>query len=619
MSGGIVINNRRKVLEVAAWSLAALLTLAAVYLHAVRMLSAGALWRDEINTLRIATLPWNEIWASLDYDSFPLAGPILVRAWSTAGLAETPTALRGFGLLVGVAVLATFWLHAWRMKCGPPLVSIALFGLSVVTIRYGDSIRSYGVGLLFILLTYIAIAEVLKDRTPVRVMLAGLAAILAVQCLYQNAILLLAIGIAGAIVAWWRKDRTTALTVLAIGAVAAVSLLPYVGPLRRAGEWSSFMGMDITLQYVGLQLKATTTQPNKYVSVAWIIAAVLAAGTTLFFSIRAILRSPDSPAQIRKRMREQRRQQQADQTEQTHAGETDLPPLASMPQEAPPLLAYATLAVGLCWLMMIIFWLDASLAPKPWYLLSLLGLAVYWFDLTLAALPLRVDLSIVARLVLGIAAGATTFYGAAENLRTQPTNAAEVARVVSERAQADDLVVVLPWHFGVSWDYYYTGQAEWTTAPPIADSTIHRFDLLKEQIEAGASLEEVFARMEQKLKAGHSVWVVGFLWPSNLRIPPALTTDDKSSFDVTQHLLRWAIEMVNFLTNHAVEVETPIELSPDFKPSKYEFLNLWRFEGWQDAPPESTDQARSANGPSAIMRSRPALKTLDIVRHRPET
>ena len=61
--------------RVAASSIARILavigTAVAIYLHILFAMNAGALWRDEVNSLEVATMrTFAEMWASLSFDSF---------------------------------------------------------------------------------------------------------------------------------------------------------------------------------------------------------------------------------------------------------------------------------------------------------------------------------------------------------------------------------------------------------------------------------------------------------------------------------------------------------------------------------------------------------------------
>ena len=66
----------------AEWALALAATLVALALHVRLFLSAGPLWRDEINTVVVATQPTLAgVWDRLEGESFPLLPYALLRLW----------------------------------------------------------------------------------------------------------------------------------------------------------------------------------------------------------------------------------------------------------------------------------------------------------------------------------------------------------------------------------------------------------------------------------------------------------------------------------------------------------------------------------------------------------
>ena len=79
------------------------------------------------------------------------------------------------------------WVASRTMDQGLPLLSLAFAGLNFTVIRYGDSIRAYGLATVFILLTMSLIWRFIEAPTMRRGLLAGMAAVLSVQTLYQNA------------------------------------------------------------------------------------------------------------------------------------------------------------------------------------------------------------------------------------------------------------------------------------------------------------------------------------------------------------------------------------------------------------------------------------------------
>ena len=58
-------------------------TLLATGLHVVFGMRVGALWRDEVNSLELATVrTLSEMWMNLDYDSFPALFFLVLRPFA---------------------------------------------------------------------------------------------------------------------------------------------------------------------------------------------------------------------------------------------------------------------------------------------------------------------------------------------------------------------------------------------------------------------------------------------------------------------------------------------------------------------------------------------------------
>ena len=96
------------------------------------LLSAGGLWRDEAAFVHLSLLPSvSKVWQNLPYDHCPILMPLVVRAWSAAGLGNTDLGLRVLGFFVGLFLLLAFWFASWTMRNGAPLLAVTLAGLDV--------------------------------------------------------------------------------------------------------------------------------------------------------------------------------------------------------------------------------------------------------------------------------------------------------------------------------------------------------------------------------------------------------------------------------------------------------------------------------------------------------
>ena len=214
-------------------------TLLAISLHIVFGMHAGALWRDEVSSLEVATMrTFAEMWSNLCFDSFPALYFLVLRGVAGVPATVSDGALRVFGVSIGLLILGTIWLNSRWLRLGFPLLSLALIGFNPMIIRYGDSIRAYGLGIALILLAMGAMWRLVESFTPGRAAIAGFSAVLSVQCLYYNSILLFAICLGAAAVTVCRRRFKETLIVLGIGGISAVTILPYVPTIQRVHLWS---------------------------------------------------------------------------------------------------------------------------------------------------------------------------------------------------------------------------------------------------------------------------------------------------------------------------------------------------------------------------------------------
>src|SRR5947208_16400871 len=221
------------------WIAAALVTLVATYLHVLFFLNAGGLWRDEVDLVNLSLLPsFSEVWQNLPHDSCPILMHLAVRAWSAAAsFGNTDASLRVLGLYVGLFLLLAFWFASWTMRNGAPLLAVTLAGLNVTMVRAGDSLRGYGLGSALAVLTLALIWRLTCRPSLAAFFCAVVVAVLSVQSLYQNAFVLFAACCGGFMLCAMERRWRDTLPILAVGAAAAVSLLPYIPLIIRAQEW----------------------------------------------------------------------------------------------------------------------------------------------------------------------------------------------------------------------------------------------------------------------------------------------------------------------------------------------------------------------------------------------
>jgi len=522
------------------WMVAILATVAAVWLHFFYLIHAGGLWRDEISVKSIATLPsLGQVWEALPHDHCPILFPSLVRIWSAAGLGTTDIGLRILGLGCGLLLLAAFWVASRTMDQGLPLLSLALAGLNFTVIRYGDSIRAYGLATGFILLTMSLIWRFIETPNMRRGLPAVMAAVLSVQTLYQNAFFLLAICIAGAVVCIRRHQPSRAIGVLSIGLPAALSLLPYVNPMRHAQSWwmVSKTGVDFT-GFMSRIADATGMMVGVWL-VLVMITALLGLGCGLI----------------------------------------KISPNETRVQQDLLLFASIALVIGLTGFGFFVKWM--GLPTQRWYYIPAMGFAVVGCDVILPRIHQAARMGV---LVIAVVVALLAYPSAQSALKQRQTNGDLVAAQISQNARPNDLIIVHPWYYGITFGHYYRGAEPWTTLPPLEDYRFHRYDLLKSKLQMTNVIEPVLKQVETTLRSGHSVWIVGSVpMPQPNEAPPAdlpPAPNGPEGWADRPYSDAWGAKFSYFLVYHITNAVTLVD--PTTNPvSSMENMPLTITSGWR--------------------------------------
>jgi hypothetical protein len=588
------------------WAAAALLSLFTVWAHGERLVHGGGLWRDEAAAVRLATLPsLRAIWRLFPHEAFPLAVPLAIR-WFSGVAGSGDGALRVFGMLVGLAVAAALWVSARATGRTLPLLSLALLAGNAPFVIFGDSLRGYGLGSLCVVLGFASLARLLLRPGPWSATAALLAMVGAVQCLLGNAALVAALCAAAALAALAapallaaaepmparegaratverrHAGRRVAFVAINVGLAAAVSLLPYAAPLMVARAWSVVVVYHPGLQRI-VQMVGATLGPAL---AAWAVLAVLAVAATAWtFSARrrpSGNRQGDAPGQAARAPISG-----ATATGSTGAEATRTPvPSPPSPSEDRPGAAdvrlFAILALVLGIAAQLLFQELLGYTPRAWYDLPLLALVACALEPLVAALC-RTPLARLARVALAIALAAAMLPYELPRLRLRMTNADLVARRLASVAAPDDLVLVSPWYYGVSFDRYYRGPASWMTLPDLPEHGIHRYDLVKAKLAAAHPIDDVLAAAQRTLSGGHRVWLVGQLrLPPPGQAPPVLppapaSPDGWHDFPYVQS---WALQLGAMLRAHAGALARVPVPSPD-PVSPLEDMTLAVAAGWR--------------------------------------
>lgn len=460
----------------AAWAAAILATAGVVCLQWVFKEHAGGLWRDEVNSVNLASMPsLADTWDNLQFDSFPIVWFLVLRAWGGLGLGSDG-GLRFLGFLIGLISLGMLWFSARRLGARVPLLCLAVFAMNTETIRRGDSIRAYGLGTILLLLALALMWEMVQSPTPWRVAAAAAASVLSVQTLYYNSVLLLAIGAGAAVVAVRRRRWKRATLPIAIGLLAGASFLPYLPTIHRLGQWNIMAKDDLTLEKLWNGARDVLGVSGHFMVWVWlglVLVALVAAGLS---QVRRLL------------------------------------PELSDEQRDRALYGGTALLVGSA--AYFVFLRTLSYGLNPWYFYAWMAFAAVLADALIGALAIR-KIWGVLRIAAVVLIVATTFRPTWQAVHVRMTNLDLVASGLNQAVAEGDLVLVSPWMYGITFSRYYHGPAPWMTIPHIADHRTHRYELVRDKMKTPDAIRDIQAAMVRTLQSGHRVWVL-----DEVRLPP---------------------------------------------------------------------------------------------------
>ena len=203
-------------------------------------------------------------------------------------------------------------------------------------------------------------------------------------------------------------------------------------------------------------------------------------------------------------------------------------------------------------------------------------------DASFAPLVLRGRALRILRLVAALMLIAVTSINTWPELQVRQTRVDRAATRLQNLAAKDDLIVVDPWEYGISFMRYYRGSAPWTTLPSLSDHRTHRYDLVKRAMIEPAAIDPILEDVAATLRSGHRVWLVGRPeFPPSAEALPRLQPPplQGSGWHAEPYMLQWSDQLSHFLQDHA-NVWVIVPLPPDEPVNRYEDLELHAFVGW---------------------------------------
>jgi len=527
------------------WAVAIALSIVVIVFHALRMSHAGALWRDEAGAVGLAMMPTaRDILQNFQHEAFPILFPFALRAY-TAIVGASDFDFRVLGMLVGMGIMGTLWLNARLVGQGLPLISLVLLGFNTFFIQWGDSIRGYGIGSGLILFTFALLVRVVEQPNWPRTAAALLAALASVHFLFQNSVLLFSICTAAITISLIRRRWRAASMVLGIGLVAALSMVPYAGPLTAAQQWTILFEYPTTLPYLWSQLAGTLASPLPFMTWVWHLLVVLAVAGVIWL--------------IWKNRTSELKEQSKD------------------------LLFICVLAMVIAIGAYYVFLEILSRATFPWHYLALIALVAVTLDCVIQFLT-KTTWMRVARLSIVIIIAGTLLVPAWQKVQVRQTNIDLVIQELEKFSSAEDFILVEPWAYGVSFNRYYRGAAHWMTLPAIADHQVHRYDLVKAKLESSNPIDDILHNVVNTLQSGNRVWVVGNIYlPQTEVAVPSLPPAPNSPWGwlAWPYVEAWSLQVNVFLLTHGIRSQF-VRIPVDGPVSELENSQLLVVQGWRD-------------------------------------
>ena len=518
------------------------LTATIVSLLLVRAFHAGGLWRDECAVVQLAGMPSiSDIFRNFQHEAFPPLFPLIVRA-HTILFGSSDLALRLFGLCVGSFLIVAFWINTRSLGDDVPLMALALTSLNTTFFVWGTTIRGYGLGSAMIVLIFGRICALLLAVDRQRIITTTLVCLFGVQVLLYNSVLLLAIGGAAVVLLLLQRRFKPALAIVGICAVAIFFLLLWVPAYLRARDWNILVRGWPTSYSLWKHFEVALGNPGYSIPALWYAIAVGLMGVFIF--------------------RLWRKQGSEQET---------------------LLVWFAILAAGTSLIGCYAFLRVLSYTTSDWYYLAFTCVVAAALDLTASILCrskwLRFCRLAVAAAVLIIAPVADW-----SAITERQTNVDLAARAVNERAAPNDLVVVVPWQFGIPFNRYYQGSARWTTIPNIEDHRVHRYDLFKAKMISDHPIDDLTESIRATLSSGNKVWLVGgLLLPPPEKAPLLLPPAPASRFkwDNRAYTTAWFQQLSVFAAIHANKIDSiALPQSQSMDINELEQTSLVVAEGW---------------------------------------
>jgi hypothetical protein len=507
-------------------------------LYTLMWFHAGGFWRDEINTLNIANSSLASLWQERNFDSYPILWFLLVKLWLYVGI--TDSSIRFLGLLMGFMTISVIWWAARTFRLSSSLLVVFLVASIPAAIQVGTSLRAYGCGIILIIASVVIFWRMIEKPSAQRIAISMLMSVLAVQCLFQNAVLLFSLGVGALASALYIRSWQVAIAVALSGMAAGVSLLPYydyifstdwVHIIRSYPDWNHMLA------------RLTDTLGGNVQLFLWVSALILTLSSAVYVCIR---------------------RQSQHCTLIIFSGTSLITALIAYP----------------------IFLKSFGLYLQPWYFLPFLAICAILLGALIDTLirpyvHLRI---IVVALVIGAAILLAPTW--VKTAQTRWTNIDLITHALNPEVDSKDFILLNSAWEGITFKRYYQGQAPWQSLPGFEGYThlVHDWARMKQAMQEPEPLADIFAPIEETLRNGGRLWLVGnfqFLkaGESFVKLPPA--PHSPYGWYLPPYERYWSQASAAFIQQNAEHVQ--LARAPDEAVNPYENLPVFVAWGWRES------------------------------------
>ena len=529
-----------KLIKYAEWAVAILLSALVLLLLFIRATHAGALWRDECDSVELSRMPsFIDIVRNLKFTSFPILFPTSVRFF-TALCGTSDAALRCFGFLVGSGLLVVAWFNA-RTRDDVPLILPALIGLNITFLTAGTWIRGYGLGSVLVTLAFGLTVLFVAEPTRFRLITMFVCYIASMQSLYFPAALIPAFLIAGFLVCRLRGQTKWAFELCVVATICALSYIPKILTYFEIRNWVLALHRATKPGELWHEFVLACGGASRVVPWIWIALIAMSIGGSIWIIAEKSRRDSVSAS----------------------------------------VFVFAVITIVLAVPMYFIFLWRLHNIPETRYYLALLCVLAASIELIIGLLSQFAWVRI-GRLVFVIGLAAMLPVFAWPKIHERESNLGLLAKNLQQYAREGDLIIVNRWFLAPGFNWYYHGSARWMTLPELSEKRIHRYDLLIAKMQTADALSDIRAAISETLQSGNRVWLVGGAQVSQQEEPLMLAPapDPKFGWDSGMYDYAWATQLGAFLRQHVVDGE--VVLSPMNGINPNENVPLLIARGWRD-------------------------------------